>query len=786
MDLQQVLSSLEKADAAGDTQAAQALADLARSMMGGQQPVQPTPTKPAGFSFKNVGTAFSQGAVGSAEALTNVAGAGNAASQYLSGVSENLGKQYTPERQAEMQRQQERMKKAEESGSTWEEIKAGVQNIAEAPIESVAQGLGSFVPYLPAMFAGPVAAALGLGTRAVAAANVAAKAYTPVVGTAQGAGAVKGAIYDAVYKAEIADKVPEAEARQKAEAAQDYAGKNLDQIALGGAAGLAASRGGIEKFLTKEGREKAGEKLLPRVGKAMAEESVTEGVQGGQERLASNIALQRTGRDVPTFQGVAGQTAQDAILGGLTAGPVAAIGGRGPVEAPVEPPPAVEPEAPTYKAAPSLTGTDAATMLEEQAKGTTGTDLLAASKDRQAEQDRIRQEQQAEQDRIQKEQQAQIQKQQSEAQERSRQMPGMIGKDTTSNQLVALQREKQKLEEAAAEKEKEIEYRKILATTYSTDPLQNFRQQQAAIDRLDYTTPEVKAQIPAMTEQLLALSREDEKTDAAPQQTQTFIDAPPVTVAPVTKPVVTETKPSRSSEAWRNEGKTPQQLIVEKVDSISSELAAQITDEAASQDFAPNDLPMAIQQWATDAKIPADDLRLGVIKALDKFDISAGRKAQVKKALSPLRSVAAVAPEAAPIEGESMPKSIDQIEAETRADEQVEPIQKYIADLTDKKKKPLNLWNVLRGRLTKSEVSDISPEFKYIALRQPANKGGGTDLSTLVQNGDLDDFLPPAMRMSMQDQNKIIDETDAVEYIKEKLRSGGEDYYTYDTQVALK
>jgi len=112
MDLQQVLSSLEKADAAGDTQAAQALADLARSLMGGQQPVQPTPVKPAGFSLKNIGTAFGQGALGSAEALTNVAGAGNAASQYLGGVSKSLGEQYTPERQAEMQRQQERMKKA--------------------------------------------------------------------------------------------------------------------------------------------------------------------------------------------------------------------------------------------------------------------------------------------------------------------------------------------------------------------------------------------------------------------------------------------------------------------------------------------------------------------------------------------------------------------------------------------------------------------------------------------------------------------------------------------------
>ena len=287
---------------------------------------QPAP-KTAGFSLKDLGISFGQGAVGSTETITNVAGAGNAASQYLGDVNERLSKQYTPERQAELLRQQERMNKAEQSGSTLEELKAGVQNIAEAPLQSIAQGVGSFVPYIPAIFGGPVAAALGLSERAVVAANLVAKAYAPVVGTAQGAGSVKGAIYDAVYKAEIADKVPEAEARQKADAAQEYTGQNLDQIALGAGLGYIASKGGIEKYFTKEGREKAGQALLPRVGTAVSEEFLTEGAQGGQERLASNLALQRTGRDVPTFQGVAGQAFQEGLIGGLTAGPISAFTG---------------------------------------------------------------------------------------------------------------------------------------------------------------------------------------------------------------------------------------------------------------------------------------------------------------------------------------------------------------------------------------------------------------------------------------------------------------------------
>lgn len=543
-------------------------------------PAPAVSTQPAGFSFKDLATAFGQGAVGSTEALANVVGAGNVASQYLGDVSQALGKQYTPERQAEMQRQKERMQQAEKTGSTWEEVKAGLQNIYEAPLQSAAQGLGSFIPYLPAMLLGPeTAAAIGLGKSGMAAFNAVSKLYAPVLGTAQGAGSVKGAIYDAVYKAEKESGLPEEEARRKADDAQSYAGKNLDQIALGGGLGYVASRGGIEKFLTKEGREKAGEKaLLPRVGGAMLEETLTEGAQGGQERLAQNIALQRTGRDVPTFQGVAGQAAQEAIIGGLTAGPVSAISGGAPEvkPPPTETEPEVKPEAAAYKPAPSLTGTDAATLLEEQAKGTAGTDLLAGARERKPDLYRpepsltgadtssllqgsptaganliaAAQERQAEQDRIEKERQAEIQKQeeekarqQAEAQQRARAMPGMVGADTTSNQLIAQQRENQKKEEAAAVKAKEAEYRKILATTYSADPLQNFRQQQAALERLGY-----------------------QKTEKAPRS-QTFENKPAAPVVPEQK-VVSEIQ--KAEFATEERGPT----LIQRTDAFGKQIGA--------------------------------------------------------------------------------------------------------------------------------------------------------------------------------------------------------------------
>ena len=289
---------------------------------------QQFPAPSAGFSFKDLLTSFGQGAVGSTKALTDVAGAENIASQQLEKAGEALQQRLSPARQAELRRQQERTKKAEESGSTAEEIKAALQNVAEAPLQSTAQALGSFVPYLPTLFLGPAAAALGLGARATAAATTVARAAPAAIGTAQGAGAVKGAIYERVYQAERQDGVPEEQARAKAGAAQEYFGQNVDQILLGAGAGYVAGRFGAERLLTPGAAETAGRTALGRIGTAIATDVPTEAFQGGQERLASNLALQREGRDVAAFQGVAGQAAQEGIMGALGAVPVAAV--RGP------------------------------------------------------------------------------------------------------------------------------------------------------------------------------------------------------------------------------------------------------------------------------------------------------------------------------------------------------------------------------------------------------------------------------------------------------------------------
>jgi len=283
------------------------------------------PVKEAGFSLGDIAKSFGIGAAGSTKALTDVAGAENFLSSKLGQGVEGLQQSLTPERRAEMERQAARMKAAEESGSLLQEIKAGALNVAEAPLQSAAQAIGSFVPYLPALFAAPVAAAMRLSVGSQAAIRAIAQQAPKVIGTAQGAGAIKGSIYDGVLQAEMEAGVDPEIAKQKADTAQSYFGGNFDQIALGAGLGLAAGSTGVEKFFTPAGRAGVAPGIARRVAGATLAESLPEAAQGGQERLAQNIALQREGYDVDTFKGVAGAATQEALTGALGAAPIAAL-----------------------------------------------------------------------------------------------------------------------------------------------------------------------------------------------------------------------------------------------------------------------------------------------------------------------------------------------------------------------------------------------------------------------------------------------------------------------------
>jgi hypothetical protein len=304
----------------------------------------PAPTdKPADFSAKETALALGQGIVGAGKSIADVFGAENVASQALGKVQTTLGEQFSPERKAEMARREAIQKKAAESGSLTEEISAFLGSVADAPVQSLAQGLGSIVPYVGTGIIGAIAK---LGGPTVMAINTA-------LGAAQGAGAVKGSIYDSVRNELINTGMDPKEADAKAAKAQEYLGGNLLDIAGGAALGGAGARFGVEKLLTPGAASKLDAGLLSRMGKAALAEAPLEGAQAYQEQVAVNRALQQAGFDVSTFKGAAGAAARDAAIGALTGAAVGSVRGPGTPTAPlteeeqtVTPPPPAPPVTP--------------------------------------------------------------------------------------------------------------------------------------------------------------------------------------------------------------------------------------------------------------------------------------------------------------------------------------------------------------------------------------------------------------------------------------------------------
>lgn len=308
----------------------------------GESTPQAAPTQPTGFmrGMADIGLSLGQGVVGSVKSLTDLAGAGNPVSDGLESMSKFMGEQKSAQSQATLKASQERVKAAEESGSTWEEAKAYMGMLFDQPGEMLAQGIGSFAT----MGFGKAASALKLAQSAKAAgmtkeAFLATKAGQEAaaeaakvgmrtgigVGAAQGVGAVKGSQYEQTYNNAIARGVPEDQARALADEAQSYGGSasgTMQQV-LGGVLGAgAAATGPIERLIVgKKAAESAGG-LMARVAKGGATEFATEGLQGAQERYAGNRAAVDSGvlPEDQVFRGVVGQGLQEGTIGGVLGG----------------------------------------------------------------------------------------------------------------------------------------------------------------------------------------------------------------------------------------------------------------------------------------------------------------------------------------------------------------------------------------------------------------------------------------------------------------------------------
>lgn len=258
-----------------------------------------------------------EGLSGTVKSISDVFGADNAvsdAADYVSKAAAAL-KSAGSREDAEIAR---KIQKDAEGKGVWEEVKAAARAFTYAPLENIASVAGSAAPFVAA----------GVATGGT---GVVPIATMTGLGAASGVGTIKGAVYDAVYDEFVKGGASKKDAEAAAEKAQEYGGKNMDQIALGGAIGALASATGFPpqfartlganaaknvaaKVAAREAVEVGARRnVLGGAAKSAVIEAAPEAVQGGQEQLSQNLALQREGFDVDTWKGVAGQAASEGI-----------------------------------------------------------------------------------------------------------------------------------------------------------------------------------------------------------------------------------------------------------------------------------------------------------------------------------------------------------------------------------------------------------------------------------------------------------------------------------------
>jgi len=277
------------------------------------------------------------GVVTGVRMIADAFGADNATSKNLRGVENYVADLYSAQSKKDSQEVARIMKDAQDKG-VLDNVVAGIKAFSVAPVDLLANALGTSAPAIVAT----------LGTILTGGAPLVAGAVGVGTGAVMGAGVVKGSIYDATKQilGERTKMSPE-QIEKTAIEAQNYEGKNLDQILLGAlitgigsvtgaetalarqlAKGIATTVAQKEavKLATKEATETAAKRgVIKNAAYTAGKEFLGEGAEGGQERMAQNIAQQRLGFDVPTMRGVVGQGTLEGMAG---LGMGAASGGR--------------------------------------------------------------------------------------------------------------------------------------------------------------------------------------------------------------------------------------------------------------------------------------------------------------------------------------------------------------------------------------------------------------------------------------------------------------------------
>ena len=282
-----------------------------------------------GGSLVDLPVGFAKGAVQGVRFIADAFGADNPVSKTLKEAEGYLGKLMSAQSQKDAEKISEILSEAEDKG-VYDQVMAGVKALSVAPVDLIVQAFGTSAPML-------VGGLLGAGLRTAT-----------LIGGGMGAGVTKDAIYQATKDELIKSGLSEKESEQRAQLAQEYGGKNLDQILLGTGLGLLSGSTGIEKALLpnaiKNITEKAVKKsAIANMGKVAVGEAFPEFLQGGQEQVAQNVALQREGFDTPTFRGALSSGTLEGLVGfGLGAG-IGAVSTRGTQAAPEQEAPFVPP-----------------------------------------------------------------------------------------------------------------------------------------------------------------------------------------------------------------------------------------------------------------------------------------------------------------------------------------------------------------------------------------------------------------------------------------------------------
>jgi|LakMenEpi13Jul12_1017406.scaffolds.fasta_scaffold00045_3 hypothetical protein len=266
---------------------------------------------------------IARGGVQGIKMMTDILGADNPVSKSLSGVEGYMADLLSAQAKEDQTEIARIMQDAEDKGFG-EQVKAGIKAFSIAPVDTLSQALGTMAPVLATGLAGSAAKLGSLGIRAV----------QTGVGAGMGAGMTKGNIYSEVKDELVKAGIGEQEAEKAAVDAQSYGGKNLDQILLGAGLGAASTIGAesiITRMLTKQGTAPTAG-MVSRVLKGGITEAIPETAQAAQEQLATNIALQREGFDVPTMRGVVSAGTMEGIAGAAMGGVVGGLERPSPIK----------------------------------------------------------------------------------------------------------------------------------------------------------------------------------------------------------------------------------------------------------------------------------------------------------------------------------------------------------------------------------------------------------------------------------------------------------------------